>query len=35
MIRDPTQVTDSIEVSLIMAARRGAYLASLAQRTGG
>ena len=38
MMHDPTRVTDGIEVSLddeIMAARRGAYLASVAQRTGG
>jgi catalase len=38
MMHDPTQVTDGIEVSLddeIIAARRGAYLVSAAQRTGG
>ena len=38
MMHDPTQVTDGIEVSLddeIIAARRGSYLASVAQRTGG
>ncbi len=38
MMHDPTQVTDGIEVSSddeIIAARRGAYLASVAQRTGG
>jgi catalase len=37
-MHDPTQVTDGIEVSLddeIIAARRGAYLVSQAQRTGG
>ncbi len=38
MMHDPTQVTDGIEVSpedQIIAARRGAYLVSLAERTGG
>jgi len=38
MMHDPTKVTDGIEVSPddpIMAARRGTYLISLAQRTGG
>jgi catalase len=38
MMHDPTKVTDGIEVSpddQIMAARRGTYLISLAQRTGG
>jgi catalase len=38
MMHDPTAVTDGIEVSpddQIIAARRGAYLVSLAQRTGG
>ncbi len=38
MMHDPTQVTDGIEVSLddeIIAARRGAYLSSQAQRIGG
>jgi len=38
MMHDPTKVTDGIEASLndqIIAARRGAYLASVAQRTGG
>jgi catalase len=38
MMHDPTQVTDGIEISpddAIIAARRGAYLASVALRTGG
>jgi catalase len=38
MMHDPTAVTDGIEISpddQIIAARRGAYLVSLAQRTGG
>jgi catalase len=38
MMHDPTVVTDGIEVSpedQIIAARRGAYLVSLAERTGG
>jgi catalase len=38
MMHDPTAVTDGIEVSpddQIMAARRGAYLLSVAERTGG
>lgn len=38
MMHDPTRVTDGIEVSpddQIIAARRGAYLLSVAQRTGG
>jgi catalase len=38
MMHDPTAVTDGIEVSpddQIIAARRGAYMVSLAQRTGG
>jgi catalase len=38
MMHDPTAVTDGIEVSpddQIIAARRGAYLVSVAQRTGG
>jgi catalase len=38
MMHDPTRVTDGIEVSpddQILAARRGAYLLSVAQRTGG
>jgi hypothetical protein len=38
MMHDPTAVTDGIEVSpddQIVAVRRGAYLASVAQRTGG
>ena len=38
MMHDPTQVTDGIEVSpddQIIAARRGAYLKSVAERTGG
>jgi len=38
MMHDPTAVTDGIEVSpddQIIAARRGAYLVSLAERTGG
>jgi len=38
MMHDPTAVTDGIEVSpedQILAARRGAYLVSLAERTGG
>lgn len=37
-MHDPTAVTDGIEVSpddQIIAARRGAYLVSLAERTGG
>jgi hypothetical protein len=37
-MHDPTQVTDGIEVSpddQIIAARRGAYLKSVAERTGG
>jgi hypothetical protein len=38
MMHHPTAVTDGIEISpddQIIAARRGAYLVSLAQRTGG
>jgi len=38
MMHDPTAVTDGIEVSLddqIIAVRRGAYLTSVAERTGG
>jgi len=38
MMHDPTAVTDGIEISpgdQIIAARRGAYLVSLAERTGG
>src|SRR4051812_12020280 len=38
MMHDPMAVTDGIEVSpddQIIAARRGAYMVSLAQRTGG
>src|SRR6185503_17451408 len=38
MMHDPTAVTDGIEVSpddQIIAARRGAYLVSVAERTGG
>ena len=38
MMHDPTAVTDGIELSpddQIIAARRGAYLVSLAERTGG
>lgn len=38
MMHDPTKVTDGIEISLndqIMAARRGAYLVSAANRSGG
>jgi 2-polyprenyl-6-methoxyphenol hydroxylase-like FAD-dependent oxidoreductase len=38
MMHDPSLVTDGIEVSpddQIIAARRGAYLVSVAQRTGG
>jgi catalase len=38
MMHDPTAVTDGIEVSLddqIIAVRRGAYLKSVAERTGG
>jgi len=38
LMHDPTLVTDGIEVCLddqIMSARRGVYLSSVAQRTGG
>jgi hypothetical protein len=38
MMHDPTAVTDGIEISpddQIIAARRGAYLVSVAERTGG
>jgi hypothetical protein len=38
MMHDPTAVTDGIDVSpddQIIAARRGAYLVSLAERAGG
>jgi hypothetical protein len=38
MMHDPTAVTDGIEVSpddQILAVRRGAYLLSVAERTGG
>jgi catalase len=38
MLHDPTAVTDGIEVSpddQIIAVRRGAYLVSVAERTGG
>ena len=38
MMHDPTAVTDGIEVSpddQILAARRGAYLVSVAERAGG
>jgi catalase len=38
MLHDPTQVTDGIEISptdQVVSARRGSYLVSLAQRTGG
>jgi catalase len=38
MMHDPTAVTDGIEVSpddQIIAARRGAYVVSVAERTGG